>query len=193
MECMKCSALAGDLAGGVNGFNVRIHDAENNNPAVATDKPVLSSGRWMIGKRIAGKSATQRATKVIAGGFPVAVGCHRAIELTRAALGNGGRFFVSANPVARICKGRRTILVLLGENAGWMESIRSRQNIYVHGLRCDGLKIKRLGVAEIAVVGDVQVRWIIDGAVNHECREVGTVEGGCELSLTWRRMAFGSL
>jgi hypothetical protein len=35
-----------------------------------------------LGKGLAGKSATQRATKVAAGGFPVAVGCHRAIELT---------------------------------------------------------------------------------------------------------------
>ena len=29
-----------------------------------------------------GKFTTQRATKVAAGGFPVAVGCHGAIELT---------------------------------------------------------------------------------------------------------------
>ena len=35
-----------------------------------------------MGKGLAGESATQRATKVAAGGFPVAVGCHRAIELT---------------------------------------------------------------------------------------------------------------
>ena len=28
------------------------------------------------------KLTTKRATKVAAGGFPVAVGCHRAIELT---------------------------------------------------------------------------------------------------------------
>ncbi len=30
---------------------------------------------------MAGESATQRATKAVAGGFPVAVACHRAIEL----------------------------------------------------------------------------------------------------------------
>ena len=36
----------------------------------------------MIGKRNGGKFTTQRATKVIPVGFPVAVGCQRAIELT---------------------------------------------------------------------------------------------------------------
>src|ERR1019366_5028745 len=40
-----------------------------------------------LGKGLAGKSATQRATEVAAGGFPVAVGCHRTIELTRVAFG----------------------------------------------------------------------------------------------------------
>ena len=35
-----------------------------------------------LGKGLAGKSATQRATKVAAGGFPVAGGCRRAIQLT---------------------------------------------------------------------------------------------------------------
>ena len=38
-------------------------------------------------------STTELATKVAGGGFPVAVGCHRAIELTQMAFGNGGRFF----------------------------------------------------------------------------------------------------
>ena len=51
------------------------------------------------------KFTTQCATKVAAGGFPVAVGCHRASELTPAAFGNGGRIFVPANPGARIFKG----------------------------------------------------------------------------------------
>src|ERR1035441_10010209 len=35
-----------------------------------------------LGKGVAGKSATQRATQIAAGEFPVAVGCHGAIELT---------------------------------------------------------------------------------------------------------------
>ena len=33
-------------------------------------------------ERYGGKFITQRATKVVAGGFPAAAGCHRAIELT---------------------------------------------------------------------------------------------------------------
>src|SRR5450755_168475 len=37
--------------------------------------------RWMIGKRNGRKFTTQRATKVTAGGFPVAVGCRHAIKL----------------------------------------------------------------------------------------------------------------
>jgi hypothetical protein len=35
-----------------------------------------------LGKGLAGKSATQRATKVAAGGLSAAVGCRRAIQLT---------------------------------------------------------------------------------------------------------------
>jgi hypothetical protein len=35
----------------------------------------------MIGKRNGGKFITQRATQIVAGEFPVAGGCHRAIKL----------------------------------------------------------------------------------------------------------------
>jgi hypothetical protein len=44
-------------------------------------------------KEWGGKFATQCATKVAAGGFPVAVGCHRAIELTLQLVGH----FTSSN------------------------------------------------------------------------------------------------
>jgi len=46
----------------------------------------------------------QRATQIAAGEFSVAFACHRAIELTRAAFGNGP-LFVPANTVARFFKG----------------------------------------------------------------------------------------
>ena len=92
----------------------------------------------------------------------------------------------SANPVERILKGTaddsnssacRAEINEGGWPAGMKESVQSWQKTHVRGLCCNGLKIERLGVAEIAVVGDVQVWWIIDGAINHEGREVGAVEG----------------
>ena len=36
-----------------------------------------------LGKGMGEKSATQRAAKIAAGGFPVAAGCRRAIELSQ--------------------------------------------------------------------------------------------------------------
>src|ERR1039457_6720607 len=56
-----------------------------------------------LGKGLAEKSTTQRATEVAAGGFPVATGGYRAIQLTRAACGNGTAF-VPANTAARFCR-----------------------------------------------------------------------------------------
>src|ERR1035437_9730759 len=55
---------------------------------------------------MAGKSATQQAIKVAAGGFPVAVGCHRANELTHSACGS---LSFTANQLTNLLKQRDAI------------------------------------------------------------------------------------
>jgi hypothetical protein len=60
---------------------------ENSRDWIFLNRIVRLRCGWMIGKRNGGKFTTQRPTKIAAGGFPVTIGCHRAIELTRVAFG----------------------------------------------------------------------------------------------------------
>ena len=61
--------------------------------------------RWMIGKRNgsvrkmwkAESGKLKCATKVAAGGFPVAAGCHRAIELARGSGSGLGKYYKTRN------------------------------------------------------------------------------------------------
>jgi hypothetical protein len=49
-----------------------------------------------LGKGMRGKFTTQRKTEIVAGGFPVTVGCYRAIELKQACCRGETRDFNSA-------------------------------------------------------------------------------------------------